>query len=284
MAERAGAGFGRALIQRDDAALRDHECHQIGDRVAAFRRRDIADPLRGDVIGLERADDVLLRRRRAAIESVRHRRAARGAGEMREQPGGADGDAGIAGDRRHPQMQARVALLRLGEPGLIEMFEQPHIADRVQRHAAGQHQPAGARGAQQMIDDMDHGVLEHQLGRGGLVEAVPGIGAVMDVLDPQHRIRIPELVRLERFAEYLGERLLVGMIEGVAIPVGHRAVEPDFAVRCRNAERLAAAHNRDCWRGPCRPTRRRPCSGPRWTARSSRPASTRSRCRTRRVN
>ena len=127
-------------------------------------------------------------------------------------------------------MQARVALLRLGEPGLVEMFEQPHIADRVQRHAAGQHQPAGARGAQQMIDDMDHRVLEHQLGRGGLVEAVFGVGAVMDVLDAQHRIRIPELVRPERFAEYFGQRLLVGMIERVAVPVGHRAVEPDFAV------------------------------------------------------
>ena len=230
MAERAGTGFGRALIERDDAALRDHERHQIGDGVAAFRRRDIADALRGDVIGLECAGDVLLRRRRAAIESVRHRRAARGAGEMREQPGGADGDAGIAGHRRHPQMQARVALLRLGEPGLVEMFEQPHVADRVQRHAAGQHQPAGARDAQQMIDDMDHGVLEHQLGRGGLVEAILGVGAVMDVLDAQHRIRIPELVRPERFAEDLGQRLLVGMIEGVAVPVGHRAVEPDFAV------------------------------------------------------
>ena len=36
MAERAGAGFGRALIQRDDAVLRDHERHQIGDGVAAF--------------------------------------------------------------------------------------------------------------------------------------------------------------------------------------------------------------------------------------------------------
>ena len=200
VAERAGTGFGRALIHRDDTALRHHERHQIGDRVEAFRRRDIADPLRGDVIGLERADDVLLCRRRAAIEGVRHRRAARGAGEMREQPGGADGDAGIAGDRRHPQMQARVALLGFGEPGLIEMFEQPHIADRVQRDAAGQHQPAGARDAQQVIDDMDHGVLEHQLRRGSLVEAVLGIGAVMDVLDPQHRVRIPELVRPERFA------------------------------------------------------------------------------------
>ena len=224
------------------------------------------------------------RRRRAAIERVRHRRAARGAGQMREQPGGADGDAGIAGHRRHPQMQARVALLRLGEPRLVEMFEQPHVADRVQRHAAGQHQPVGAGHAQQMIDDMDHRVLEHQLRRGGLVEAVLGVGAVMDVLDAQHRIGIPELVRLERLAEDVDQRRLVGMIERVAIPVGHRAIEPDFAVGAEMQNVLRAAHNRDCWRGSCRPRRRRPCSGPRWKARSSRPASTKSRCRTRRVN
>ena len=69
-------------------------------------------------------------------------------------------------------MQARLALLRAREPGLVEMFEQPHVADRVQRHAAGQHQPVRAGRAQQMIDDMDHGVLEHQLRRGGLVEAI----------------------------------------------------------------------------------------------------------------
>ena len=73
------------------------------------------------------------------------------------------------------------------------MFEQPHIADRVQRHAAGQHQPGRAGRAQQMIDDMDHGVLEHQLRRGRLVEAILGVGPVMDVLDAQHRVGIPEL-------------------------------------------------------------------------------------------
>ena len=171
-----------------------------------------------------------LRRRHAAIERVRHRRAARGAGQMREQPGRADGDAGIAGHRRHPQMQARLALLVLREPGLIEMLEQPHVADRVQRHAAGQHQPARAGDAQQVIDDMDHGVLEHQLRRGGLVEAVLGVGPVMDVLDAQHRVGIPELLGLERLAEDIDQRLLVGMIEGVAVPVGHRAIEPDLAV------------------------------------------------------
>ena len=99
----------------------------------------------------------------------------------------------------------------LREPRLVEMFEQPHVADRVQRHAAGQHQPVRAGCAQQMIDDMDHRVLEHQLRRGRLVEAVLGVGAVMDILDAQHRVGIPELVGLERLAEDVDQRGLVGI-------------------------------------------------------------------------
>ena len=102
MAERAGAGLGCALIQRDHAALRHHERHQIGDGFEALGCRDVADPLRGNIAGRSCARDVGLRWRRAAIESVRHRCAARSARQMREQKGGADGDAGIAGDRRHP--------------------------------------------------------------------------------------------------------------------------------------------------------------------------------------
>jgi len=78
------------------------------------------------------------------------------------------------------------------------MFEQPHVADRVQRHAARQHQPVGAGQAQEMIDHVDHGVLEHQLRGGGLVKAVLGVGPVVDILDPQHRVGIPELVGPQR--------------------------------------------------------------------------------------
>ena len=88
-------------------------------------------------------------------------------------------------------MQPCLAVLVLFEPCLIEMFEQPHVADRVQRDAAGQHQPVCAGRAQEVIDDMDHRVFQHQLRRGGLVEAVLGVGAVLDVLDAEHRIRIP---------------------------------------------------------------------------------------------
>ncbi len=82
-----------------------------------------------------------------------------------------------------------------------------------------------------MIDDMDHGVLEHELRRRGLVEAVPGVGPVMDILDPQYRVRIPQLLRLERFAENLDQRRVIGIVIGIAAPVGHRAVQLDLAVR-----------------------------------------------------
>ena len=93
-------------------------------------------------------------------------------------------------------MQARFAPLVAFEPGFVEMFQQPHIADRVQRHAAGQHQPVRAGRAQQMVHHMDHRILEHQLRCGCLVEPVPGIGPVMDVLDAQHGVRIPQLFGL----------------------------------------------------------------------------------------
>ena len=94
------------------------------------------------------------------------------------------------------------------------MFEQAHVADRIQRDAAGQHQPVCAGGAQQMIHHMDHRVLEHQLRRGRLVEAILGVRPVMDVLDPQHRVGIPELIGFQGFAEDIDQRGLVGMSKG----------------------------------------------------------------------
>ena len=42
---------------------------------------------------------------------MRHRFAARTAGAVGELPGGADGDPGVAGHRRHPQMQSHPAAL-----------------------------------------------------------------------------------------------------------------------------------------------------------------------------
>ena len=110
-------------------------------------------------------------------------------------------------------MQARVALLRGCKPCLVEMLQQPHVGQRIQGDAAGQHQTAGAGGAQQMVDDMDQRVLEHQLRRGGLVEAIPGVGAMMDILDAQHRIGIPQLFGLERLAQDFDQRGMVGILD-----------------------------------------------------------------------
>ena len=83
--------------------------------------------------------------------------------------------------------------------------------------------------AQKMIHHMDDGVLEHQLRCGCLVETILCVGPVMDVLDAQHGVGIPELIRPERLAEDFDQCGLVGMIEGVGVPVGHRAIEPYFA-------------------------------------------------------
>src|SRR6185312_7482183 len=50
-------------------------------------------------------------------------------------------------------------------------------------------------------------------------------GPMVDILDAQHRVGVPELFGHQRLAEYLDERGLVGIVKGLAIPVGHRAVE-----------------------------------------------------------
>src|SRR5271170_5076107 len=77
---------------------------------------------------------------------------------------------------------------------------------------------------------MDHRILENQLRRGCLVEAILGVGTVLDILDPQHGVGIPELSGLERFTKNIDQRALVRMVEWVAIPVRQSPVEPDFAV------------------------------------------------------
>ena len=182
---------------------------------AAVGGRDVADALEATSSAFSASAISAAVGGDAAVEGVGHRRAARGAREMGELPGGADDDAGIAGHRRHPQMQPRFSSLVLFEPGLVEMLEQPHVADRVQRDAAGQYQPVRAGRAQEMVDDMDHRVFQHQLRRSRLVETILGIGAVLDVLDAQHRIRIPQLLRLERLAEDVDQRRRVGIVRGI---------------------------------------------------------------------
>ena len=148
MAERARAGLRRPLIERDDAVLRYHKGHQVGDGLATLGRPDLADGLRGDVIGIKRRSDIGRQWRCAAIECVGHRRAAGGSRHLRQQPCRADRHAGIARHRRHPQVQARVALLRGGKPGLVEMLQQPHVGQCIQGDAAGQHQAASTGASQ----------------------------------------------------------------------------------------------------------------------------------------
>ena len=107
----------------------------------------------------------------------------------------------------------------------------------------------------------------------------------MDILDPQYRVRIPQLLRLERFAENLDQRCVIGIVIGIAAPVGHRAVQLISAVRAEMQNAFSASNNRDSSRGSCRPRPRRRMLAPfARQRRSSRPGSTRSRCRKRRAS
>ncbi len=82
-----------------------------------------------------------------------------------------------------------------------------------------------------MVDDMHERVLEHHLRRRRLVEAALRILAVRDVLDAQHRVRVPHVFLRDRLAENLLERGGVGLAQDVARPVGEVAVDEDLAVR-----------------------------------------------------
>ena len=119
------------------------------------------------------------------------------------------GSAGVGGTHR---CRRALRCWTFCEPRLVEMFEQPHVADRIERDPAGEHKPVRAGQAQEMIDHMDHRILEHQLRRGRLVETIFGVGPMMDVLDPQHGVRIPELIGFERLSENRDQRRMVGIV------------------------------------------------------------------------
>ena len=57
-----------------------------------------------------------------------------------------------------------------------------------------------------MIDDMDHRILEHQLRRRRLVETILRVRPMVDILDAQHRVRIPQLIGFQGFAEEFEQR------------------------------------------------------------------------------
>ena len=103
MPERARPGFGSALVERDDAVLRRHIRHEIGDRLAAGGAGHFAD--RGPRHigrGGERVADRGVARRGAAIERVLERFAGPGAGEIGPHEGRAHRHAGVVRRRRHP--------------------------------------------------------------------------------------------------------------------------------------------------------------------------------------
>ena len=83
-------------------------------------------------------------------------------------------------------MQSRFPLLGFGEPCFIEMFEQSHTGQGVERDSARQDQFVRACHAQQMIDRMDQRILKHQLRRRRLVETILRIRPMLNILDTQH--------------------------------------------------------------------------------------------------
>ena len=138
------------------------------------------------------------------------------------------------------------------------------------------------RGLDVVREHVHQRVLEHHLRRRRLVEAILRVVLVLDVLDAQHRVRIPHVLVCDRLAEDADQRRLVRLVQDVALPVGEVAVDMHRAVLAEHEDRLERGVISDWWRGRCCRRRSRPCSGLRSTARSSRPASRRSpnrRCR-----
>ncbi len=120
----------------------------------------------------------------------------------------------------------------------VEMLQQPHVAERVERDAAGEHQPVAAGGADKVIDDVHQCVLEHHLGRRRLVEPLLRIFLVLDVFDAQYRVRIPHVLRCERLPENADEFGGIGFAQNVALPIGEIAVDGDAAFRLQAEDRL----------------------------------------------
>ena len=113
-------------------------------------------------------------------------------------------------------MQSRAAAELALVIGLVEMLEEPHAGDGVERGAAGQHQLVAAGQADQMVDDVNERILEHHLGGGGLVEPFLGVLLVADIFDAQHRVGIPHILERDRLAEDADQILGVGLCHNCA--------------------------------------------------------------------
>ena len=126
-------------------------------------------------------------------------------------------------------MQSRAAAELALVISLVEMLEQPHAGDGVERGAAGQHQLVAAGYADQMVDDVDQRILEHHLGGGGLVEPFLGVLLVADVLDAEHRVGIPHVLERNRLAQD-ADQILGVRLGKIARPIRQVAIDVNLAV------------------------------------------------------
>ena len=188
MAERARSGFGGALIKCKNRVLCDHIGHEIRElrsRVGACGGLKL-DPFEVGACAKRRAD-VALGGRRTAIEGVLDWCASSITGQVGGHISGASGHAGVTRYGRYPKMQPAAAAQLAPIEVFVKMLEQPHIGERIERCAAGEHQSLTLGGADKMSDHMEERILEHHLRCRCLVEALLRILLVTNVFDAKDR-------------------------------------------------------------------------------------------------
>src|SRR6516164_1855929 len=100
----------------------------------------------------------------------------------------------VARHGRYPQMQLRRSLEDALIIACVEMLEQTHVRHCVERRAAGQYEPVAAGRADETVNDVNKGILEHHLGGRRLVEPFLRIWPVTNVLDTEDRIGVPHVL------------------------------------------------------------------------------------------
>ncbi len=111
-----------------------------------------------------------------------------------------------------------------------EAIHQPHVGDRIQCRAAGEHEPPASGRADQVTDDVEQRVFEHELRCGRLVETFLVVDRGRGDIDAHHRIGVPHGIERNRRTEDVMQRLGVGFRLQAARPVRQRAVQPHRAV------------------------------------------------------
>ena len=120
----------------------------------------------------------------------------------------------------------------------VETVEHAHIAERVEPDAAGEDQPVDASRADDVLDHVEQRILEHELRRGCLVDALLRRRAVSDIVDAEHGVGIPHVLECDRRAENACERGRIGIVEQAAVPVGEGSVELYRAVLAEDEDVL----------------------------------------------